>query len=341
MIYIRNIDWVSHTRRVMARVAVTDGMDEKAVKIIIDAGHEVVLLHYSSEELLIGALSGFDAVVIRSATKITEEVILASKKNNGKLTFIGRAGVGVDNINIQTATENGITVCNTPRASTRSVVEMTVAHLLSSCRNIATADRKLRQGIWAKKELIGSELSGKSLGLIGYGRIAQGVGVAARALGMEIHAYDPYVPAEIAQNQNCILHKDVDSVFKMCTHISIHCNLTDETYHLANTSRINLMPGIGTDGINCGNHLINCARGGIVDEEAALEGLRNGQLSSVALDVFEVEPAINNPLFLEDNFHGTPHIGAATKEAQARIGIEMASLIIEHFEGNKPTTALN
>ncbi len=325
----------------MARVAVTDGMDENAVKIITDSGHEVVKMHYSSDELLNGALVNFDAVIVRSATKMTKQVIIASKKEKGKLTFIGRAGVGVDNIDIETATVNEITVCNTPRASTRSVVEMTLAHLLASCRNITTADRKLRQGIWAKKELLGSELSGKSLGLIGYGRIAQGVGIAARALGMEIHAYDPYVPEEVARKLDCTLHTDVNSIFRICTHISIHCNLTEETYHLANTSRINLMPGKGTDGIHCGNHLINCARGGIVDEEAALEGLKNGQLSSVALDVFEVEPAINNPLFLHDNFHGTPHIGAATKEAQARIGLEMASLIIEHFDGNKPATALN
>ena len=325
----------------MARVAVTDGMDENAVKIITDSGHEVVKMHYSSDELLNGALVNFDAVIVRSATKMTKQVIIASKKEKGKLTFIGRAGVGVDNIDIETATVNEITVCNTPRASTRSVVEMTLAHLLASCRNITTADRKLRQGIWAKKELLGSELSGKSLGLIGYGRIAQGVGIAARALGMEIHAYDPYVPEEVARKLDCTLHTDVNSIFRICTHISIHCNLTEETYHLANTSRINLMPGKGTDGIYCGNHLINCARGGIVDEEAALEGLKNGQLSSVALDVFEVEPAINNPLFLHDNFHGTPHIGAATKEAQARIGLEMASLIIEHFDGNKPATALN
>ena len=325
----------------MARVAVTDGMDKKAVQMIVSSGHEVVIQHYSKEELLGGVLLDFDAVVIRSATKMTEEVILASRNGNKGLSFIGRAGVGVDNIDIQIATENNITVCNTPRASTRSVVEMTIAHLLASCRNIAIADRKLRNGVWAKKELVGSELSGKSLGLIGYGRIAQGVGAAARALGMELHAYDPYVTDEVARKQGCVLYKDVDSVFKMCTHISIHCNLTEETYHLANTSRINLMPGRGSDGIECGNHLINCARGGIIDENAALEGLESGQLSSVALDVFEIEPAINNPLFKHENFHGTPHIGAATKEAQERIGIEMAGLIIEHLEGEKPSTALN
>ena len=325
----------------MGRVAVTDGMDEKAIKMITDQGHEVIVKHYTKEELLSGILVNFDAVVVRSATKLTKDVIEASAIDGKGLKFIGRAGVGVDNIDIDTATKNNIVVCNTPRASTKSVVEMTIAHLLASCRNIATADRKLRNGIWAKKELVGTELSGKSLGLIGYGRIAQGVGNIAKALGMDLHAYDPYVSKEIAKKNNCRLHNDVDSIFRMCTHVSIHCNLTEETYHLVNSSRINLMPGIGDDGIDCGNHLINCARGGIVDEVAALEALESGQLSSLALDVFEKEPAIDNPLFNHENFHGTPHIGAATKEAQARIGIEMASLIIETLNGQKPNTSLN
>ena len=325
----------------MGRVAVTDGMDEKAIKMITDQGHEVIVKHYTKGELLSGILVNFDAVVVRSATKLTKDVIEASAIDGKGLKFIGRAGVGVDNIDIDTATKNNIVVCNTPRASTKSVVEMTIAHLLASCRNIATADRKLRNGIWAKKELVGTELSGKSLGLIGYGRIAQGVGNIAKALGMDLHAYDPYVPKEIAKKNNCRLHNDVDSIFRMCTHVSIHCNLTEETYHLVNSSRINLMPGIGDDGIDCGNHLINCARGGIVDEVAALEALESGQLSSLALDVFEKEPAIDNPLFNHENFHGTPHIGAATKEAQARIGIEMASLIIETLNGQKPNTSLN
>ena len=325
----------------MARIAVTDGMDKKAVEIMITSGHEVIMKHYSRDQLLNGALSDFDAVVVRSATKMTKDVILASKNNHGGLTFIGRAGVGVDNIDIDAATDNGIIVCNTPRASTRSVVEMTIAHLLASCRNITKADRKLREGVWAKKELMGTELSGKSLGLIGYGRIAQGVGVAAKSLGMELHAYDPYVSEKIAMENGCTLHKNVDSVFKKCTHISIHCNLTKETHHLVNITRINMMMGEGSDGIKCGNHIINCARGGIIDEKAALKALESGQLSSVALDVFEVEPAVDNPLIKHENFHGTPHIGAATKEAQGRIGVEMAGLIIEHLEGKKPSTSLN
>ena len=186
----------------MGRVAVTDGMDEKAIEMITEQGHEVVVKHYTIEELLSGVLLDFDAVVVRSATKLTRDVISSSVNEQGGLKFIGRAGVGVDNIDIKAATENNIVVCNTPRASTKSVVEMTIAHLLASCRNIATADRKLRNGVWAKKELVGTELSGKSLGLIGYGRIAQGVGNVARALGMNVHAYDPYVPKEIAKKNS-------------------------------------------------------------------------------------------------------------------------------------------
>ena len=325
----------------MGRVAVTDGMDKNAIKLITDQGHEVIEKHYSREQLLDGVLAKFDAVVIRSATKLDRNVVEASVRDGDGLKFIGRAGVGVDNIDIEAASENNVIVCNTPRASTRSVVEITIAHLLASCRNITTADRKLRDGVWAKKELVGTELSGKSLGLIGYGRIAQGVGNIANALGMNIHAYDPYVPKEIAKKNNCMLHSDVESIFRMCTHVSIHCNLTEETYHLVNSSKIDLMPGIGDDGIHCGNHLINCARGGIINENEALEALKNGKLSSLALDVFENEPAIDNPLFENENFHGTPHIGAATKEAQARIGVEMAALVIESLNGKKPETSLN
>ena len=325
----------------MGRVAVTDGMDKNAIKLITDQGHEVIEKHYSREQLLDGVLAKFDAVVIRSATKLDRNVVEASVRDGDGLKFIGRAGVGVDNIDIEAASENNVIVCNTPRASTRSVVEITIAHLLASCRNITTADRKLRDGVWAKKELVGTELSGKSLGLIGYGRIAQGVGNIANALGMNIHAYDPYVPKEIAKKNNCMLHSDVESIFRMCTHVSIHCNLTEETYHLVNSSKIDLMPGIGDDGIHCGNHLINCARGGIINENEALEALKNGKLSSLPLDVFENEPAIDNPLFEHENFHGTPHIGAATKEAQARIGVEMAALVIESLNGKKPETSLN
>jgi len=322
----------------MARIAVTDGMSAEAVEMLENAGHEVVLRHHDPEEISSGSLKEFDAVVIRSATKLTAEQISSSNSSNGGIQFIGRAGVGVDNIDISVATELGIVVCNTPGASTRSVVEMTMGHLIASTRNIATADRTLRNGVWAKKQLRGSEIGGKRLGLIGFGRIARGVAQAASSFGMEIHAYDPFVDNAI---EGITMHDSVDEIFSNCTHISVHCNLTDETRNLVNTERISTMPGIGADGIDCGNHIVSCARGGIVDEDAAQLALGSGQLRSLALDVFESEPLGQSPLLNHDSFHGSPHIAASTLEAQARIGIEMASLLIEFFDTGKTSTSLN
>ncbi len=325
----------------MGRIAVTDGMDDSAVKHLQEMGHEVVLQHYSADELATGALSAFDAVVIRSATKMTAQVINNSSGRNGNLKLIGRAGVGIDNIDLPIATNSKIAVCNTPGASTHAVVELTIGHLLACARHITTGDRTLREGEWAKKQLRGTELSGKRLGLIGFGRIAQGVGQAARSLGMTLHTYDPYLPAEVAADEHCQLHDEIDKVFRLCTHISIHCNLTDETHHLVNAERMKMMPGVGIDDVPCGNHIVNCARGGIVDEVALLEALESGTVTSAALDVFEEEPALDNPILQHRNFHGTPHIGAATIEAQSRIGEEMATLLIDFFNGRKPKSILN
>ena len=324
----------------MGRVAVTDGMSPDAIRLIEESGHEVVSNHYSYEELLDGVLSEFDAVIVRSPTKMTAEVIRVSC-SEGRLGFIGRAGVGVDNIDVHAATKNGIIVCNTPGASTKSVVELTIGHLLACTRFIPKADRALRSSEWAKKTLKGSELGGKKLGLVGFGRIAQGVGTLAQAFGMDVNAFDPYVSKDRAMELDCTLHDDVDELFRNCTHISIHCNLSEETKHLVNLDRLSLMPGIGSDGTTCGNHIVNCARGGIVDEVAVLEALESGILTSAALDVFEIEPAVGNPLLQHDGFHGSPHIGAATFEAQSRVGVEMANYLISHLNGEKPASVLN
>ena len=270
----------------MGRIAVTDGMDDAALGMLEAAGHEVVLRHYELGELRNGALANFDAVVVRSATKMTSDAIDASCKE-GRLGFIGRAGVGVDNIDIEAATRNGVVVCNTPGASTNSVVELTIGHLIASTRFVARADRTLRTGDWAKKQLRGSELGGKRLGLVGFGRIAREVAVLARGMGMEVNAFDPYVSSEDAAELDCLMHDNLDSLFKACTHISVHCNLSQDTHHLVNSDRLAMMPGVGADGTVCGNYLVNCARGGIVDEAAVLDALNSGILSGASLDVFE------------------------------------------------------
>ena len=305
----------------MARIAVTDGLSNEAKTLLEKQGHEVVVKFYSESELEKGVLNDFEAVIVRSATKITDLVV----KSSPNLKVIARAGVGVDNIDLAAAGLANIPVVNAPRASTQSVVELTIGHLLSSVRHVAKSDRSMREGKWEKKQFKGSELSGKNLGLVGFGRIAQGVGLIAQSLGMNVHAYDPYLPPKIAKNQNTRLHRSVDTLFSNCTHISIHCNLTEETHHLVNYNRISKMPGKSTDGIQCGNHIVNCARGGIVNESDVLKALNDGILASAALDVFEEEPVPEGyELCQHPNFHSTPHIGASTIEAQRRVGLDIA-----------------
>ena len=323
----------------MMRVAVTDGMAKEAVKKLENAGCDVIQEFIEHDDLVDGALAEFDAVIVRSATKISEEMMQASLP---RLKVIARAGVGVDNIDVDAASRLGLPVVNAPRASTQSVVELTIGHLLGSLRFIPRADRSLRSGQWAKKELKGTELFGKRLGLIGFGRIAQGVAKVAQAFGMEVHSYDPYLPLSVAKKVGVTMHKNVDNLFKTCTHISVHCNLTDETHHLINQKRINMMPGVDPFNLKCGNHIVNCARGGIVDEDAALAALNSGQLTSLALDVFEHEPVDpTSPLLEHMNFHGTPHIGAATLEAQHRVGLDIAEAVLTVLHGGIADTTVN
>jgi len=196
----------------------------------------------------------------------------------------------------------------------------------------------MRKGFWAKKELRGSELRGKNLGLLGYGRIARGVAEIAKKMGMKIHVFDPYLSD---YDNECVYHDKVEDLFSNCTHISIHCYLSEETRHLVNSKLIKLMPKVGADGINCGNHIVNCARGGIIDESDLHECLVSGHLSTASLDVFEVEPVLANELLNLENFQATPHIGASTYEAQSRIGKEIVSIVSEFSNGDSPKSCLN
>ena len=316
----------------------TDGIDVDAKKDLQELGHSVSEKHFSKEDLIDACIGEYDIIIVRSATKLTADVIKANTANDSKLSMIIRAGVGVDNIDLSSASENSVLVCNTPSASTNAVVELTIGHLISSCRKICTGNRKMRDGVWAKKQLRGSELRGKNLGLLGYGRIARGVADIARSIGMKIHVYDPYVQSE---EKGCVFHDSVESLFSTCTHISIHCFLSEETRHLVDYEMISLMPQRGDDGNLCGNHIVNCARGGIIDEVGLYRALTDGTLNTASLDVFEVEPAIKSNLLQLDGFQATPHIGASTKEAQSRIGQEIVSIVRAHSKGETPESCLN
>jgi D-3-phosphoglycerate dehydrogenase len=322
----------------MARIIITDGLAAAAEEELLRAGHEIDSIHHAAEDLAAGAIQGYEAAIIRSATKFTAEVIRSAPS----LRLIGRAGVGIDNIDLDEATESGVVVCNTPAASTRSVVEMTIGQLLANVRFSSRSDRTMRRGEWAKKTLRGSEIAGKRLGIIGLGRIGRGVAEVAGSLGMEVHAWSRSLTNAMATEMDIIYHDTPDSLFSTCTHITIHCAHTSETHHLVNSERLEMMPGVAPNGAVCGNHLVNISRGGVADEQALFEALTNGTLSTCAMDVFETEPPDpDSPLLQHPNFTASPHIGAATIEAQMRVGLEIAAAVNDFFEGKRPQSQMN
>ena len=316
----------------MARVLATDGLDPECVEILLEKGHHVDLIHFERDELLGGALSGYDAIIIRSATKIDSEVLAANISPESCIQLIVRAGVGLDNIDLGKASEYGILVKNTPTASTKAVVEFTIGHLLTGVRNKSRADRAMRSTVWAKKDSAGTELSGKNLGLVGYGRISRGVAVVAKSLGMNVHVFDPYLKDDLAKGSDVVRHDSVESLFSSCTHISIHCALTESTRGMVNYDLMQLMPDVSPDGTVCGRHIVNCARGGILNESDAHRLLDSGHIRSLGIDVFDNEPVGNPALSSHPNVTSTPHIGAATAESQKRIGMEIVKLILSELE---------
>jgi len=316
----------------MARILATDGLDSGCVEILLEKGHHVDMTHFERNELLGGAISGYDVIIIRSATKLDSEVLMANTSRKSRIHLIVRAGVGLDNIDLEKASELGILVKNTPTASTKAVVEFTIGHLLTGVRNISKADRAMRSSEWAKKSSRGTELSGKNLGLVGYGRISKGVAEIARLLGMNVHVFDPFLDEDSVENSDVVIHDSVKSLFSSCTHISIHCALTESTRGMVDYDLIRLMPDVSPDGIVCGRHIVNCARGGILNESDVCRMLDSGHIRSLGIDVFENEPGGNPVLSSHPNVTSTPHIGAATAEAQKRIGAEIVDLILSEFD---------
>jgi len=300
------------------KVAICDPIDKKAIEELKALNVEIYDFSDLPKEELPQKLKDMEIIIVRSATKVKGELLDALK--NAKLII--RGGVGLDNIDLEGAKAKGIKVVNTPEASSISVAELAIGFMLALSRHIVRGTVGLREGKWEKKQLKGTELFGKTLGIIGMGRIGREVAKRAKCLGMNVIAtrHVRQIPGELAKTVS------YDELYKEADFISIHIPLTEETRHMISKEAFEKMK----DGVV----IINCSRGGVVDEKALLEALKNGKVKGAALDVFEVEPPVDNELLKLDNVIGTPHIGASTKEAQARIGVAIVEKIKGFLEGN-------
>ena len=313
----------------MANILVTDGMADEGIETLKQAGHQVDVRKLNEEELLM-EIGKYDGLVVRSATQVTPDVLEAGAP---KLQVIGRAGVGVDNINLDAATQNGVIVMNAPLGNILSAAEHTIGMIFAVVRNIPQAHAKLAQGTWDKKSHIGVELHGKTLGIIGLGKIGKHVASVLQAAGMNVVAFDPFLSAEVAKELN-IESVDLDHLFKEADIITVHTPLTEKTKNLINKERLAQMKK--------STRIVNVARGGIVDEDALLEALNSGEIAAAALDVFGTEPLpADSPLIGCPNLIHTPHLGASTEEAQVKVSKDIAVQFNEYFDSGRILNSVN
>jgi D-3-phosphoglycerate dehydrogenase / 2-oxoglutarate reductase len=295
------------------KVLIADDMSKKAVEILSKAGFTVDVKTGMKPEELAAVIGEYHGVGVRSASKIKADTLA----NPGKLKIIGRAGVGVDNIDVKAATEKGILVINTPQGNAAAAAELAIGLMFSLARKIPQAAQSMKQGIWEKKKYMGTEIAGKTLGVIGLGNIGRQAAERAVGLKMNVIGYDPFPPKQLPTG---VKQVSLDELVATSDYITLHVPATAETKGLFDAARIAKMKK--------GACLINCARGGIVDENAVLEALKSGQLAGAALDVFSKEPPDPSPLFAEENLIAVPHLGASTKEAQEKVAIEMAEVFV-------------
>lgn len=313
----------------MPKVLITDSINPAAVEIL----EEVATVTYEpklSQEELEARIAEFDGLMIRSASTVTE----ATFSKAPRLQIVGRAGVGVDNINIPAANRHGCVVVNSPEGNTVAASEHTVGLLLALSRNIPDGDTSLKAGNWDRKRLTGVELFNKTLGLIGLGKIGSRVAKAARALGMKLYVYDPYVSADAIEQLNAT-KATLEDIWAKSDYITVHVPKTPETTHLINAEVL----GKCKKGVR----LVNCARGGIIDEAALVAAIESGQVAGAALDVFEKEPLpADSPLLkLGNKLITTPHLGASTEEAQVNVALDVAEQLRDFFKTGTARSAVN
>lgn len=298
------------------RILVTDDLEQSGVDILRREGFDVDARPSVPPEELKKIISSYEALVVRSATQVTADLIAAASR----MKVIGRAGTGVDNIDVDEATRRGILVMNTPGGNTISAAEHTVSMLLSLARNIPQAHMSLARGEWNRKKYIGTEVFEKTVGIVGLGKIGREVALRCQGFGMKVVGYDPILANEVAQKLNIEL-LSLDELFRRSDFISLHTPLNDETRGLLNDDSL----------ARCkhGVRVINCARGGIIDEDALLRALQSGRVGGAALDVFEKEPPKGSPLLVHEHVIATPHLGASTEEAQEKVAIQIAHQVVD------------
>ena len=310
-------------------VLLLDGIDPAGVELLARTGAIVPIVHDKiSREKLLELVPTADGIIVRSATTIDKELIQKAPR----LRVVGRAGVGVDNVDIDAATERGVLVMNSPGGSTTTTAEHAIAMLFALARSIPQAYLALRGGKWDKSRFKGTEITGKTLGVVGLGRIGSEVARKCQAMGMNVLAYDPFINPDTPLSSGLVL-VSLDEIWEKADFITFHVPLTDETRNLVNSATIARMK----DGVR----LVNCARGGIVNEEDLLAGLKSGKVAGAALDVFETEPNTATPLLTQENFIATPHLGASTVEAQRKVSEDICRQVADFLLKKAVLGALN
>ena len=312
------------------RILVSDELDSAALEVFRRRGLEPEVRTGLAPEALLEAVAEVDALVVRSATKVTREVLAAAPH----LKVVGRAGIGVDNIDVPAATERGVVVMNTPLGNATTTAELAIALLFSLARHVPRADRKVHEGVWKKKGLMGTEITGKTLGVIGFGRIGRLVAERAKGLGMRVVAYDPFLDKDSGSPVAGTELVTKDELLSRVDFLTLHVPLTDSTRDMISWEELQQ--------IKPGARLINAARGGVVNEEAVLDALQQGRLAGAAFDVFTEEPPpADHPLLQRDDVVVTPHLGASSTEAQQRVALDVAEQVATFLLDGVAKNAIN
>ena len=313
----------------MKKILVSDKLADDGINYLNEqSGIQVHIQVGMNEDELCEIIGDYDALLIRSDTKVTKKVLQAATH----LKVVGRAGIGVDNVDIPAATEQGVIVMNTPDANATTTAELAIAHMFSLSRNLPEASASVRDGKWERAKLVGAEINHKTFAILGFGTIGRLAAKRANGLGMRVIAYDPFVTPEIFAE--CGAESvELDELVTQADYLTLHCPMIEKTRNIIGAEQLKMMKKTAM--------LINCARGGLVDEAALYDALKNGEIAKAALDVFEQEPPQSSPLFELDNITFTPHLGASTKEAQVAVSVEIAIQAVTYLKTGEAINALN